>query len=118
MCCSDICAKGHDRPFIITLVRVRYDNPPEAYINYFEWLSDGVPDTREIERSMRDAVAEYLATPEGKEYNKSIRYDFNWGDAIQEIPDSIWEKFNLRLLPFTKTAEICVNQDELLSNSV
>lgn len=73
------------------------------------------------EHAMRTAVAEFLASADGEESIEETMGDFNWGDAIEYVPDDIWSKHGVRMKyahqPYLVTGsvlEITVDQDERL----
>lgn len=47
------------------------------------------------EQSFRNAIKEYLLTKEGLEAIKATSEDFNWGDGIVYVPESIWNKHGI-----------------------
>lgn len=98
---------------ISVLIRVRQNGLrlPEIYTDTFEH-ADGLQ-TEEVEKAMREAIAEFLATSEGKECSEGCCDDFNWGDAVTEVPDEIWAKHGLRLENSVKGHDIIVDQDEV-----
>jgi hypothetical protein len=59
------------------------------------------------EEALRDAVRDYLTSPNG---NPNGYAHFNWGDAIDEVPKEIWAKYGLRELP-EEYAELRVTVD-------
>jgi hypothetical protein len=48
-----------------------------------------------VEVLLRQAVAEFLETPDGQEFKTDDR-SINWSAIVYEIPDSIWNKYGLR----------------------
>lgn len=93
-----------------TVILVR-ERPSEqaAYVNVFR-VATAVTDP---EAAMRAAVADFLATPEGMQAIRDSAYDFNWGDAVTEVPDEFWQRHGLRLLS-TPRRVVRVDQDEIL----
>ena len=87
----------------------------ERWTDYFGVVDDGEP-----EQKIRDAVAEYLGTPDGQRAIEETCRDFNWGDAILYVPDAIWKKHGITELGdgdrivIRNPVEIVVNQDEVL----
>ena len=68
--------------------------------------------TVDVEELFRSVVEEYLKTPEGKQSIIDSCGDFNWGDAINELPEELLESHEIR---YDGTSEvIVVNQDEVL----
>jgi hypothetical protein len=64
------------------------------------------------EAALRAAVAEYLALPDS---NPNRDRTFNWGDALEEVPDAVWARHGLRPLPPLPTAlQVVVDHDEVL----
>ena len=73
------------------------------------------------EQSMRVAVSEFLETADGEEAEQETAGDFNWGDAIEYVPDDIWRKHGIQMkyahkpyLVEGSVLEITVDQDERL----
>lgn len=64
------------------------------------------------EQAMRDAVQEYLETSEAKKILEYNNYDFNWGDAILNLPDEIWNKHGLHPIKNNAVITVNVNHDE------
>ena len=67
----------------------------------------------QAEESVRQAVKEYLKTPEGKRDVVYAGGQYNWGDVASTIPDSFWEEHGLKPVHNT-AAGIWVNHDEVL----
>jgi hypothetical protein len=89
------------------LVRERLSEN-ERWTDEFE-VADGV----DFEAALREAVAEFLKTEDGKQARLAACDDFNWGDAIMYVPDECWAKHGLKMV--TDSIEtLRVNQDELL----
>ena len=104
-----------------TLVRLTRERRSESRSWTDEFLADA--SVKNPEDALRQAVADYLKTVEGREAVVESCEDFNWGDAIQEVPDAFWNRHGLHFLYNDKqqqrlitgeTIEIIVNQDELL----
>lgn len=72
------------------------------------------------EETFRQAVQEYLMTEDGKEAIKATSEDFNWGDAVMDVPKEQWMKHGLEPLQsgdsvvIHHTIEVIVDQDEVL----
>jgi hypothetical protein len=81
----------------------------EWYLDTFE-VEDSILN---VEASLREAVKEFLGTEEGIEAVKQTMADFNWGDAIQMVPDEIWNKHGIYRAN-SVVEDIVVNQDETL----
>lgn len=65
------------------------------------------------EEALRNAIKDYLKTKEGKISIKNSCYDFNWGDAMMDVPNEYLNKYGIyRMIDDTET--IIVNQDEIL----
>lgn len=95
------------QPQYVTLIRERsWEN--ESWINHFIVSSDNP------EQKLRDAVKEYLQTDDGKKMIEATSYDFNWGDAINYVPDEIWEKHGVKPVYESQAVTITVDQDEVL----
>ena len=101
---------------LVTLVRTR------------EWEGEQWSDTYlylgeiDFEEAWRTAVDEYVATPEGKEEVRHNNGYFNWGDAVQSVPDHILGRHHIQTLTgnhveFTDQMTVYVDQDELLVES-
>ena len=68
--------------------------------------------TVDVEGLFRAAIEDYLKTDEGRESVLYTDGTFSWGDAMNEIPDEILEKYEIR---YDETSEVLiVNQDEIL----
>ena len=74
-------------------------------------------------KAMRAAVAEFLTTEDGEESIEDTMGDFNWGDAMEYVPDDIWSKHGLRIkyanepyLISGSVLEVTVDQDERLAS--
>jgi hypothetical protein len=92
---------------VTSFIRVRKEGfNTELYVDQFSHNT-----SVDVLAAARAAVAEFLESDLGKEIAASINYDFNWGDAIQEIPTEIWQKHGLRKQP---CGSVEVNQDEVL----
>jgi hypothetical protein len=63
------------------------------------------------EKAARDAIFAFVDTDDGRETVVENNYDFNWGDAAQEMDERDWAKFGLKLVDTIK-ADIVVNHDE------
>ena len=92
----------------VNLIRERkWEN--EFYVDTFE-VDDSI---LYVEDALREAVKEFLGTDQGIEAVKETMGDFNWGDAINMVPDEIWNKHGI--YPVSSGIEdIVVNQDETL----
>ena len=97
----------------MTLVRQRLSEN-NTWVDLF--LVDPKYQTRqEVQAAMRNAADEYLSTEDGQKYNESINQDFNWGDAVANVPNDIWQKHGLCLVDALSCIEVMVNQDEVFS---
>lgn len=74
-------------------------------------------------KAMRAAVAEFLTTEDGEASIEDTMGDFNWGDAMEYVPDDIWSKHGLRMkyanepyLISGSVLEVTVDQDERLAS--
>lgn len=81
----------------------------EYYVDTFE-VDDSI---LYVEAALRDAVNEFLGTEEGIEAVKETMGGFNWGDAINMVPDEIWNKHGIYRAN-SGIEDIVVNQDEKL----
>ena len=92
---NDVIIEYRDEPYpIITgdnmnqqVLFIRHDVENEVYVNIVDIIGD-VPD---LKRAIRNAAAEYLATPEGKRYVIGECGCYNFGDAMM-IPTAITVK--------------------------
>ena len=79
-----------------------------------------VANSENPEETMRTAIKEYLLTDEGKEDIKQSSEEFNWGDAVMYVPESVWNKHGIisvsegEQVKVTNTTVIEVDQDEVL----
>lgn len=90
-----------------TLSLVISGYPPES--NYIVEI-EHPPEVNPIQ-AIRDAAREWAHTPAGREYCESIHWDFNWGDALTEIPAAQLRRYSITVTegPYVATA---VNHDE------
>lgn len=98
--------------YILNLIRERTSENLTITDTFF--VNDFVVDA---EKALRNAVAEYLNTKEGKRAIELTCNDFNWGDAIMGVPDKIWFKHGLSM-DNEKVVIVKVNQDEILFEEV
>lgn len=96
--------------YIVNLIRERASEQ-EIYVDTFH-VNDSVKDP---EKALRDAVKEFLNTGEGIRSVSYTSNDFNWGDAINDVPDRIWAKHGLKFCS-VNAVNIKVDQDEILCN--
>lgn len=84
-----------------------------------------VENTHNPEINIRAAIEDFLSTEQGIKCIEYTNKDFNWGDAMAEIPSEIFAKHNVReinnelLLSMNRSDNvkftiITVNQDEVL----
>lgn len=66
-----------------TVVLVKHDDDGDAYIDFIRKLK-----SVDLETAIKNAVKEYITTPEGMEHAESEFGYFNYGDA-SEIPAEI-----------------------------
>ena len=62
----------------------------------------------DVAAAMRAAVADYLAQPDANPNG----YAFNWGDAVDEVPDDVWARHGLRPLDIPVGRSLDVDHDE------
>lgn len=99
---------------LIILVRER-DWEDEKWSDMFS-----VSDSQNPEQNFRNAIKEYLLSEEGKKAIKQTSNDFNWGDAIMYIPETIWNKHGIKSInegesvTVSNPITITVEQDEVL----
>lgn len=67
----------------------------------------------DAEAALRAAVAEYLAGPDANPNG----YAFNWGDAIDEVPDDVWARQGLRPLDLPVARYLDVDHDETFAEA-
>jgi hypothetical protein len=94
-------------PYIAALVRHR-DWEDATWVDLFDVRND----VQDPERALRSAIAEYLATTDGKLSIEHSCDDFNWGDAVLDVTPEIWHKHGLK--PRYNDCVIRVDQDEVL----
>ena len=80
-----------------------------VYIDLFD-VEDSVDNP---EQALRDTVRYFFRTAQGKAAIKQTCEAFNWGDALQLIPDCYFEKHGLHPV-HEDPLEIWVDQDEEL----
>lgn len=95
----------------VKLTRMRCGES-EAYTDLLE-VDDSIKDA---ETAIRTAIKEFLSTPDGMDAMVDSCDDFNWGDAIMYVPDEIWAKHGLRIIPEPMYVSIYVSQDEVLGS--
>lgn len=98
----------------VVLIRERaWEN--EKWLDYFM-----IENTEYPEQNFRDAIKEYLMTPEGKQAIEQTSEDFNWGDSLIYVPEHTWNKYGIYSISdgdtvtLTQPVEILVDQDEVL----
>jgi len=95
---------------IVAIVRLQHE---EELIGLDLFLADD--EVTDPAQAARDAVAEFLATDEGKKIVERT-IDFDWGHAMVYVPEDIWRKHGL-LWPVDgqQAVVVVVDQDESLS---
>lgn len=94
----------------LNLIRQRISEN-EIWIDEFEY-EDWV---KNPEKSLRNAISNFLNTEEGTKAINDSCNDFNWGDAINSVPESILNKYGLHyIIDKTNLTDVIVNQDEVL----
>lgn len=110
--------KAHVTGTLVRLTRNRWSE-------HQSWTDDFIADetVTNPEEALRNAVADFVKTDEGRESVIASSFDFNWGDAIQDMPDEYWTRRGMHYLydsmTYTVTGspvDIAVSQDELLFN--
>lgn len=96
--------------YILNLVSQRLSEK-EVFISTFHVCS-GVVDP---EVALRDAVAEYLESKDGKEMVDVLSGHFNWGDATMYVPDEYWERHGIQITN-TEVCTVTVDRDEKLND--
>lgn len=107
---------------VVTLVRIRRDGiETEIWNDSFRVKTDKPLDDQTLLNKLRFCVKRYLQTDDGYEAIESTCNDFNWGDAIQEIPNEFWSQFGIHIVTLNDAPFHCcggtailVNQDEVL----
>ncbi|MBQ8997077.1 MAG: hypothetical protein IJ086_07420 [Clostridium sp.] len=65
------------------------------------------------EEALRNAVRDYMQTEEGKQSILNSCKDFNWGDAMMDVPNEYLNLYGIyKMVDDVET--IIVNQDEIL----
>lgn len=108
--------------FAITLVRIRHDGMDTSiWTDSFCITAPLQTDSNGFLALLKHAVKAFLETDAGKDAIDRSCNDFNWGDAVQEIPSEFWAQYNIRPIykndaPFlcSGAEAILVNQDEVL----
>ncbi|AJD93714.1 hypothetical protein JMA_43970 (plasmid) [Jeotgalibacillus malaysiensis] len=76
--------------------------------------------SQEAENKLRKAVLEFLSTDKGTEEVRQTCQDFNWGDALNTVPDEFYRKQGVDVLDGTPAlitgneTNVDVNHDEVL----
>ena len=108
--------------YIVTLVRIRREGLDlDTWTDCFCITTPKQTDSEGFLVLMKSAVKAFLSTGMGKEAIERTCNDFNWGDAMQEIPDAFWMRHNIRPIyqntapfSFNGAEAVLVNQDEVL----
>lgn len=100
----------------VSLITIISDTEPQHHSHMFMLVPGIIPEVFDVEKALRDAVAEYLETDSGKKVVEYNCGDFNWGDAILNVPDVIWK--NHGLIHLNSTAVVSVNHDENLYRKI
>lgn len=68
-------------------------------------------------QAVKSAASDYVTTAEGLAYQASISDDFNWGDALTEIPERILKKHGILEIEILQAdaGMVVVNHDEHLA---
>ena len=64
--------------------------------------------------AIRKAANDWVRTEEGTEYNEEINGDFNWGDALTEVPNEFFGRHGVAVEHLLDGRIIVLNHDELL----
>jgi hypothetical protein len=94
------------------IILARITNNDAVHLLEFETIPEKLGENPQA--AMRAAVKEYLSTDEGKQIAENNGDDFNWGDAILNVPAELWEKYGLRMVTHLTDNVIVVNHDENL----
>lgn len=99
---------------LVVVIRKRlWEN--NQWLDYFLYDGHGNP-----EEEFRGVISEYLQTEDGERAIEHTCNDFNWGDAMQDVPLSLYEKRGLyavgsrKNITISDIVEIVVDQDEVL----
>lgn len=77
------------------------------------WLVRHTCSKDEVMEQLRAAIRAFVKTDEGQEVVKHNCGDFNWGDAVNLIPDTHWQQFGIVTIdPLVSDQERMVNHDE------
>lgn len=99
---------------LVVVVRKRFWEDKQ-WMDYFLYNGNGNP-----EEEFRSAITEYLLTEDGERAINHTSNDFNWGDAMQEVPRSLYEQRGLYAvssqenITLNDVIEVVVDQDEVL----
>lgn len=110
---------------VVTLVRIRRDGlDTEIWNDSFRVKTETPLDEQALLNRLRFCVKRFLQTNDGLEAIEDTRHDFNWGDAIQTIPNDFWNKYGVHFIMLKDSAFQCcggtailVNQDEVLCDA-
>lgn len=110
------------KEYVVTLVRIRREGLNlETWTDVFCITAPEQTDSHGFLALLKNAVKAFLSTAMGQEAIERTCNDFNWGDVIQEIPDTFWMRYNIRPInqntpPFSigGAEAVLVNQDEVL----
>lgn len=90
-------------------------DPVEAHLAVFE-VPPGVED---VKQALRTAVLEFVNSGDFVEALDALDIDagqFNWGDALTQVPDAVWQRHGLRLVPNAVPSErVVVDHNERLA---
>ena len=70
-----------------------FNEPTASFVVTF-YIKDGL---YEPEKALRDTVSEFLSSgsEEARKALKEANGYFNWGDALDSVPDELWEKHGM-----------------------
>ena len=112
----------NDTYYLITLVRIRREGlDTEIWTNPFRIKTNCPTEDNTLLSKMRNCVRAFLHTAEGRQAAERSCYDFNWGDVVQDIPDTFWATHAIYPVISSTEPFLCiggtallVNQDEVL----
>lgn len=110
---------SEDKP--LKLVALRRERTGWSATDYF--VADS--SIENVEATLREAIAEFVKTDDGKKMVDYAGGDFNWGDAVSSSIDSVLKKYGIERKDDRKSytisgevVEIFVNQDEVLCSEI
>ena len=103
---------GSPRRVVLEMMDV---DPVEAHLALFEVAAD----VRDIKQTLRRAVLEFVNGPAFVDVLDALDIDahqFNWGDALIQVPREVWLRHGLRYMPNAVPREhVVVDHNERLA---